>query len=61
LVSNIGGSLGLFIGLSFVSLFEIFEILMEIVFTVIRRNKKLQNQNGTTIYMETRRKSNSEQ
>jgi len=61
LVSNIGGSLSLFIGLSFVSLFEIFEILMEIVFTVIRRNKKLQNQNGTTIYMETRRKSNSEQ
>jgi hypothetical protein len=32
LISNIGGNLGLFIGISFLSFAEIFELLFEIVF-----------------------------
>ena len=34
IISNIGGTLGLFVGLSFVSLFEITEILLEALFIV---------------------------
>ena len=40
LVSNLGGYLGLFVGLSFVSLFEIVEIIFEIVF-ILRGNTKV--------------------
>jgi acid-sensing ion channel 2 len=32
LVSNMGGTLGLFLGLSFLSLIEIFEILFQVLF-----------------------------
>jgi hypothetical protein len=32
LISNIGGSLGLFVGISFISFLELFEILVEIIF-----------------------------
>jgi len=32
LISNIGGSLGLFVGISFISFLELFEILIEIIF-----------------------------
>jgi len=38
LVSNIGGIFGLFIGLSFVSLFEIGEIFIEILISILFRN-----------------------
>lgn len=34
LVSNIGGILGLFIGVSFLSFIEIFEVVLEIIFTL---------------------------
>jgi hypothetical protein len=36
-LSNVGGTLGLFVGLSFVSLFEIIEILLELIFTLLSR------------------------
>ena len=32
MVSNLGGILGLFLGISFLSFFEIFEVLIEIIF-----------------------------
>ena len=62
LISNLGGSLGLFIGLSFVSLFEIIEILMEVVFIVFRRNNKLciQIQNDSSKNIETKIKKNDQ-
>ena len=37
LISNVGGTLGLFAGVSFVSLFEITEILLEIGFIILAR------------------------
>jgi len=37
LISNIGGILGLFVGISFVSFFELTEILMQIVFIFFRK------------------------
>ena len=33
LISNVGGTLGLFLGFSFISLLELFEVLAELVFT----------------------------
>jgi len=39
LISNIGGSLSIFIGLSFVSLFEIIEIFIEFFFLFFENNK----------------------
>jgi len=32
LISNVGGTLGLFLGFSFISLLELFEVLAELVF-----------------------------
>ena len=43
LISNLGGYLGLFVGLSFISLFEIIEILIEIVLS--RKPKTVQSPN----------------
>ena len=43
LVSNIGGIFGLFIGLSFVSLFEIGEIFIEILISIFLRNDRINN------------------
>ena len=40
LISNIGGIFGLFIGISFVSLFELCELLMEILISLFI-NKKI--------------------
>ena len=37
LISNIGGNLGLFIGISFLSFAEIFELLFEIVFILSQK------------------------
>jgi hypothetical protein len=37
LISNIGGILGLFIGCSFASFFEIFEIVIEIIFILFQK------------------------
>jgi len=37
LISNIGGTLGLFVGISFLSLFELTEILLEIFFSLFKR------------------------
>jgi hypothetical protein len=45
LLSNIGGILGLFIGVSFVTLFEIGELLIEILLFIFKRknnNKTVQ-------------------
>ena len=39
MLSNVGGTLGLFVGLSFVSLFEILEIIIEIIFSVFTKMK----------------------
>jgi hypothetical protein len=46
LISSIGGTLGIFIGLSFVNLFEVFEIVIEIVILFNKRSnsKKTQKQ-----------------
>ena len=43
MVSNIGGYLSLFLGLSFVSLFEITEITFEIIFALFSRRRIQQN------------------
>ena len=43
MVSNIGGYLSLFLGLSFVSLFEITEITFEIIFALFSRRRVQQN------------------
>ena len=40
LISNIGGILGLFIGCSFASFLELFEIVIEVIFIVFQKNKK---------------------
>jgi hypothetical protein len=40
LIANIGGLLGLFIGVSFLSFGEVIEIICEIVFIVLKKNKK---------------------
>ena len=64
LVSGLGGSLSLFIGISFVSLFEISEVLIGIVFIVMKRNNRFhnENQNDSTVKchkdLETRIKEN---
>ena len=38
LISNIGGSLGLFVGISFISFLELFEILIEIIFIYFKND-----------------------
>jgi hypothetical protein len=44
LISNIGGIFGLFIGISFVTLFELAEIFIEIIFSIFQRNNiKVEN------------------
>ena len=43
LVSNIGGTLGLYIGLSFLSLVEIFEILLKILIISFQKKKVTNN------------------
>ena len=52
LISNIGGILGLFVGLSFVNLFEIGEILFEICFIFSayyrKKVKKFQGNSNAT-------------
>ena len=42
LISNLGGYLGLFVGLSFVSLFEITEIIIEIIFILSGKRNVIQ-------------------
>jgi hypothetical protein len=39
MISNVGGTLGLFVGLSVVSIFEVTEILIEVIFILFRRKK----------------------
>jgi len=34
LISNIGGTLGLFIGFSFISVLELFELIAEYIFVI---------------------------
>jgi len=43
LVSNIGGMLGLFIGCSFVSLFELIELIIEVVLIFSQKIRKTRN------------------
>ena len=51
MLSNVGGTLGLFVGLSFVSLFEILEIIIEIIFSVFTKMKNnLRKENGNVTY-----------
>jgi gas vesicle protein len=45
LISNLGGYLGLFVGLSFVSLFEIIEIIIEFIHILLRKQKTIQSAN----------------
>jgi hypothetical protein len=45
-ISEIGGILGLFIGCSFVSLFELAELLIEISFILFGRKHQISNQNS---------------
>jgi hypothetical protein len=58
--------LSLFIGISFVSLFEISEVLIGIVFIVMKRNNRFhnENQNDSTVKchkdLETRIKENEQ-
>ena len=40
LLSNVGGTLGLFIGISFLSFAEIFEILFQVIFILFEKNEK---------------------
>jgi hypothetical protein len=44
LISNLGGYLGLFVGLSFVSLFEITEIVIELIYILIGKRNTIQQQ-----------------
>ncbi len=37
-ISNVGGTLGLFVGLSFVSLFEITEMVIEVILIMLRKH-----------------------
>ena len=43
MLSNVGGTLGLFVGLSFVSLFEALEIILELIFIFISKLKITRN------------------
>jgi hypothetical protein len=43
-ISELGGILGLFIGCSFVTLFELAEVLIEICFIIYGRKKQNQNE-----------------
>ena len=47
IISNVGGLLGLFIGISFLSVIEIFEIIFEIFYIILRTNneRKITNLN----------------
>jgi hypothetical protein len=56
LVSSLGGSLSLFIGLSFVTLFEIIEILIQVGLIIIGKNFKCnrKNENQQSIEIEAR-------
>jgi hypothetical protein len=40
LISNVGGALGLFLGFSFISLLELFEVLAELIYILNLINKK---------------------
>ena len=42
MISNIGGIFWLFIGISFVIIFEIAEILIEILFSLFQRNNRVE-------------------
>ena len=45
-MSNLGGSLGLYIGMSFVTMFEVLELLLDVIFLAchkIRNNSKVNN------------------
>ena len=44
LISNLGSYLGLFVGLSFVTIFEITEIIIEIIFILSGKSKAIQTQ-----------------
>ena len=50
LISSIGGILGLFVGVSFVSLFEITEILMQITFIFLKKNLPFRNNNENFMF-----------
>jgi hypothetical protein len=45
LISNIGGSLGLFLGFTFISLLEIFEVLAEFIYLYFEYNNINNNDN----------------
>ena len=44
LIANIGGNLGLFIGISFLSFAEIFEVLIEIILIILQKNNLVRNE-----------------
>lgn len=43
LIANIGGNFGLFIGMSFLSFAEIFEVLIEIILIILQKNNIVRN------------------
>ena len=47
LLANIGGQLGLFIGISFLSFIEIIDILVQIIFILLDKNSKVDHRNHT--------------
>jgi hypothetical protein len=44
-LANLGGCLGLFTGVSFLSFFEVFEFLIEVIHLIKNKNKVHENSN----------------
>ena len=51
LISNIGGTLGLFLGISALSLFEFAEIILEMLFSKVKKVKIKQDNQYNLIFM----------
>ena len=64
LVSNLGGYLGLFVGLSFISLFEIIEIIIEVAFILSGKHNliepEIKPEMDTILKLESEIKENNE-
>lgn len=58
LVSAVGGTLGLFIGMSFLSFFEILDVIIEIVFILIDYSRE-QKQHNKVIFRVKKNKTNA--
>lgn len=45
-ISALGGTMGLFLGMSFLSLIELIEILMDVIFIMCEKDTKVENLNN---------------